>query len=81
MCLAETGGEGDDLARVGFLEPPEDNAGIETARKGEDDFFDQGVGVRGHAARLAGGARLAKQRHFRLRQNFTPAKLSWETAE
>ena len=40
LALAEIGGEGDDLALVGLLQPFEDDAGVEAARIGEDDFFD-----------------------------------------
>ena len=39
FALADVGGEGDDLAAVGVLQPFEDDGGIQTARIGEDDFL------------------------------------------
>ena len=40
LALAEIGGEGDDLAIVGLLQPFEDDAGVEAARIGEDHAID-----------------------------------------
>ncbi len=40
LALAEVGGEGDDLALIGLLQPFEDHAGVEPARIGEDDSVD-----------------------------------------
>ena len=42
LALAEIGGEGDDLAGIGVLQPAEDDGGVEPAGIGEDDFFDFG---------------------------------------
>ena len=40
LALAEVGGEGDDLAAIGGLQPLQDDRGVEPAGIGEDDFFD-----------------------------------------
>ena len=40
LALAEVGGEGDDLAVIGLLQPLQDHAGVEAARIGEDDPLD-----------------------------------------
>ena len=40
LALAEIGGEGDDLAIIGLLQPFQDHAGVEPARIGEDDAVD-----------------------------------------
>ncbi len=40
FALAEIGGEGDDLAAIGRLQPFEDDRGIEAAGIGEDDALD-----------------------------------------
>ena len=42
--LAEVGGEGDHLRVIGFLQPFEDDRGVEAARIGEDDALDLGLG-------------------------------------
>ena len=40
LALAEIGGEGDDLAAIGHLEPAQDHAGVEAAGIGEHDLLD-----------------------------------------
>ncbi len=40
LALAEIGGEGDDFAAIGRLQPFEDDGGIEAAGIGEHDLFD-----------------------------------------
>ena len=42
LALAEIGGEGDDLAAIGLLQPAQDHRGVEPARIGQHDFFDIG---------------------------------------
>ena len=39
LALTEIGGEGDDLAAVGFLQPTQDDRGVEPARIGKHHFF------------------------------------------
>ncbi len=39
LALPEIGGKGDDFAAIGFLQPAQDDRGIEPARIGEHDFF------------------------------------------
>ena len=39
LALAEIGGEGDDLAAVGGLQPAQDHAGVEAAGIGEHDLL------------------------------------------
>ncbi len=55
LALAEIGGEGDDLAAIGGLQPFQDDRGVEPARIGEHDFLD----VFGHAVSLLEGRLLA----------------------
>ena len=43
LALAEIGGEGDDLAAIGGLQPFQDDRGVEPARIGEHDFLDIGL--------------------------------------
>lgn len=38
--LAEIGGEGDDLAVIRLLQPPQDHGGVEAAAVREDDLVD-----------------------------------------
>jgi len=38
--LAQIGGKGDDFAAIFNLKPFQDNAGVETARIGKNDFLD-----------------------------------------
>ena len=45
LALAEVGGEGDDLAAVGRLQPFQDDGGVEAAGIGEDDAFDWVFGL------------------------------------
>ncbi len=52
LALAEIGGEGDDLAAIGRLQPLQDDRGVETAGIGEDDFLDGLLG--GHEHSLTG---------------------------
>ena len=40
LALAEIGGEGDDLAAIGRLQPFQDDRGVEAAGIGEHDLFD-----------------------------------------
>ncbi len=44
LALPEIGGEGDDLAPIGRLQPLEDDGGVEPAGIGEDDFLDFRLG-------------------------------------
>ncbi len=44
LALAEVGGEGDDLAAIGGLQPLQDDRGVEPAGIGEHDFVDVGLG-------------------------------------
>ncbi len=63
LALAEVGGEGDDFATVGHLQPLEDHAGVEAARIGEDDALD----LIGHGRNSAGNGG-APNRRARRRQ-------------
>ena len=45
LALAEVGGEGDDLAAVGLLQPLQDHRGVQPARVGEHDFLDIAHGM------------------------------------
>ena len=47
FTLTDIGGEGDDLAAVGVLQPFEDYRGVEAAGIGENYFLDLGHGVSG----------------------------------
>ena len=40
LALADVGGEGDDFAAVGVLQPLEDHRRVEAAGIREDDFLD-----------------------------------------
>ena len=40
LALAEIGGEGDDLAAIGLLQPAQDHRGVEPARIGEHHLSD-----------------------------------------
>src|SRR3546814_3140119 len=51
LALPEIGGEGDDLAIIGLLEPFEDHARVQPARIGKDDSVD----LLGHGRQLRGG--------------------------
>src|SRR5262249_48976067 len=51
LALAEVGGEGDDLAAVGLLQPLQDDGGVEAARIGEHDLLD----AAGHGKSLGYG--------------------------
>jgi len=58
LALPEIGGEGDDLALIGLLQPLEDDAGVEAARIGEDyavDFIGHGQDPSCSAAPYARG--------------------------
>ena len=44
LALAEIGGEGDDLAAVGGLQPAQDDAGVQAAGVGEHDLADRFFG-------------------------------------
>jgi hypothetical protein len=55
LALAEVGGEGDDLAAVGVLQPLEDDRGVEAAGVGEDDLLDGAVRARGGGGAGGGG--------------------------
>src|SRR5690606_6570735 len=48
LALAEIGGEGHDLAAIGFLQPFQDDGGVEAAGIGQNDLL--------HAAMLAAAA-------------------------
>src|SRR5690606_29998696 len=48
LTLAEIGGEGNDLAAIGFLQPFQDDGGVEAAGIGQNDLL--------HAAMLAAAA-------------------------
>ena len=41
LALADVGGEGDDLAAIGLLQPAENDGGVQTAGIGEDDTLDR----------------------------------------
>ena len=53
LALAEIGGEGDDLAAVGGLQPLQDDRGVEAARVGEHDLL--GRRQIGHRGSLVSG--------------------------
>ena len=62
LALAEIGGEGDDLAPIGFLKPFQDDRGVEPAGISEHHLFDggcHGIGLLGRgrapAATIAPG--------------------------
>ena len=65
LALPEIGGEGDDFAAIGLLQPFEDDAGVEATRIGEDDAVDGGgAGGLGHGGTFccAAGAIAARLR-------------------
>src|SRR3546814_6102145 len=41
LPLAKVGGEGHDLATIGLLQPFQDDAGVQTARKGQHHLVDR----------------------------------------
>ena len=59
LTLAEIGGEGDDLAAVGLLQPFQNDRRVEAARIGEHDFlhvfFGSGLGHRTNCLENRGG--------------------------
>ena len=57
LALAEVGGEGHHLAAIGLLQPFQDHAGVEAARKGEHDALD----LVGHVVRVLRATWLERQ--------------------
>ena len=55
LALAEVGGEGDDFAAVGGLQPFEDDRSVEAAGIGEHDALHFGFGT-GHGSEALVGA-------------------------
>ena len=61
LTLADVGGEGDDLAVIGFLQPFENDRGVQAAGIGEHDFLDGGFG-HGDSRCVAGRGALCRER-------------------